>query len=90
LAGDGELTGKIAYLSRGRTHAAGRLCFVGLPVFGAGRPAEEDRLRQILLALIHEFVMPVSPERTRELIKLVYPESDPNDSISDVAADVEL
>ena len=52
--------------------------------------AEEDRLRQLLLALIYEFVMPVNPERARELIKLVYPEGDPNDSISDVAADVEL
>jgi hypothetical protein len=30
--------------------------------------AEEDRLRQILLALINEFVMPVNPERAGELI----------------------
>jgi hypothetical protein len=34
--------------------------------------------------------MPVNPERARELLKLVYPEGEPDDNISDVAADVEL
>jgi hypothetical protein len=54
---------------------------------GTGRPkrastAEEDRLRQILILLINEFVAPVNPRRASELLKQVYPEGDPNDSIA--------
>jgi hypothetical protein len=42
---------------------------------------EEDRLRQILIAVINEFVAPVNPQRAAELLKLLYPEGDPSDSI---------
>src|SRR5262249_18382116 len=66
LAGDGELTGKIARIapSRGRTHAAGRLCFVGLPVFGAGRDGGADGgidAKQNEVAFVGDISLPPLP-----------------------------
>jgi hypothetical protein len=43
--------------------------------------AEEDRLRQILIVIINGFVVPVNPQRAAELLKQIYPEGDPNDSL---------
>jgi hypothetical protein len=46
--------------------------------------AEEDRLRQILIMLVNEFVMPMNPQRAAELLKGLYPEGDPNDSLEGI------
>lgn len=43
--------------------------------------AEEDRLRQLLLVIITEFVRPQNPARADELLKQVFPEGDPNDGL---------
>jgi hypothetical protein len=51
--------------------------------------AEEDRLRQILIAIIEEFVRPSNPQRADELLKQVYPAGDPNDSLDDLTGDDE-
>jgi hypothetical protein len=47
---------------------------------------EEDRLRQVLILVINEFVAPVNPQRAAELLKLLYPATNPNDSIDGLLA----
>jgi hypothetical protein len=51
--------------------------------------AEEDRLRQVLIAIINEFVAPVDPQRAAALLKQLYPEGDPNDSLDGMLDDAQ-
>ena len=49
-----------------------------------GASAEEDRLRQLLVLIINEFVLTSNPQRATELLKVIYPEGDPDDSLEDL------
>jgi hypothetical protein len=55
----------------------------------AASTAEEDRLRQIMITIITEFVAPHNPERAKELLKQIYPGGDPNDSLDGLLGDSE-